>query len=93
MGHLPHDPGAPRGEAATSRARPSPLALVAESTGTPPEDLRAEDTFEDLGLDSLLMVRLRLRLEEEFGLWLDEVDLNLTTTLAELEHLLQTHGS
>jgi len=41
--------------------------IVAEALGYPPESLPADHGFFDLGLDSLMAVRLRARLEEALG--------------------------
>jgi acyl transferase domain-containing protein/acyl carrier protein len=43
------------------------VRLVAEITGTPVDRVRPEDRFEDLGVDSLLAVRIVDGLEPDFG--------------------------
>jgi acyl carrier protein len=68
-------------------------ALVAEDAGIDRTDLRPQDTFEHLGLDSLALLRLRVRIEEDFGVWLDETEFNATTTVAELEHLMSARDA
>ncbi|MFD0684413.1 acyl carrier protein [Actinomadura fibrosa] len=74
----------------TSRVLPS---LVAEDAGMAPADLCPQDTLEDLGLDSLMLVRLRLRIERETGVWLDELELNTSTTMEELARLVSARSA
>ncbi|WP_020372764.1 SDR family NAD(P)-dependent oxidoreductase [Actinomyces timonensis] len=40
---------------------------VCEATGTPPERVRLDDTFEDLGMDSIVMMTATRALERDFG--------------------------
>ncbi|MFB4306099.1 acyl carrier protein [Actinomadura sp. GTD37] len=67
-----------------AEVRTAVAALIAESAGVAPGELGPDTTFEELGFDSLAMTRLRHNLKERLGLWLDEVDLNTTTTMADL---------
>jgi acyl carrier protein len=80
-------------ESAMSALRDSVVALISESAGAAPEELLPEVTFEELGFDSLALVKLRLRFKEQLGVWLEEMDLNTTTTLAELDRLLPAEGT
>ena len=67
-----------------AEVRAAVAALIAESAGVTPGELGPDTTFEELGFDSLAMTRLRHQLKERLGLWLDETDLNTTTTMDDL---------
>jgi long-chain acyl-CoA synthetase len=47
----------------------------------------------DLGCDSLMRIELVTGIEEEFGLGIEERDITVETTVAELESRLATHGA
>ena len=47
--------------------------VIAERTDCAPEDVKAESTFKELGIDSLDTVELLMNLEDELGI--DEIEL------------------
>ncbi|MFI5663733.1 acyl carrier protein [Streptomyces sp. NPDC051684] len=56
-------------------------ALIAEHFGLPEEELRSGVTFEELDIDSLVLVELGLILRKEMGIVLLEGELKPTHTL------------
>jgi len=64
------------------------VELVVEYTDAKPEDISAESTFEDLGIDSLTTVELVMALEDEFGVDL-EMDEKIST-VGELANFVES---
>lgn len=71
--------------------RDSLVRILAEETDLPPEELRPERTFKDLGIDSLGLVELIVRVEEESGVDfpVEMSGLGLDSTLAESVEALE----
>ncbi|MEX0592651.1 MAG: acyl carrier protein [Nitriliruptoraceae bacterium] len=55
--------------------------MLTEDFGVPAEDVRADATFEALGLDSLDVVELTLVLEEKTGVKLEDEELEDVRTV------------
>jgi acyl carrier protein len=62
--------------------------LLHDKFGVPREDLVPEQTFEDLGLDSLITVELALLLAKQLDVSLDDDELYPELTLADTAQLL-----
>ncbi|KAH7094593.1 BcPKS16, polyketide synthase [Paraphoma chrysanthemicola] len=60
------------------------LHLLYEATGTPIEDIRASDTLQAIGADSLSFVGLKHDLESCFGVNLEEAGLSTASTVEEV---------
>lgn len=66
------------------------VQLLAQLTGTPINNIHTNDRLiANLGLDSLLRIELIARIEELFGVVLEENSIRSTTTVHDLEHLLK----
>jgi len=68
-------------------------ALLIAKCDLEPDTLAADQTLEDLGLDSLDIVKLATAMEGEFGVELDEEELLDDITLGDLVDLLGTRMS
>jgi len=62
--------------------------LLHDKFGVPREELAPEQTFEDLGLDSLILVELSLVLTKQLGVPLADDELYPELTLADTAQLL-----
>lgn len=70
--------------------RVSPLLGILSSVLDKPTNLFAKDTqIVSLGLDSLARIELVARIEEEFGVEIDETQIAPDTTVADLERLIE----
>ncbi len=67
-------------------AAPILWKILAEVSGTPLGRVEEKTTIRNLGLDSLARVELTARIEEEFGVELDEADMKPETTVADLQN-------
>lgn len=57
-------------------------SVIAEKIGKSPNEIRDDATFiEDLGLDSLDLVDMIMKLEEEFGISIPDEDLDKIRTV------------
>jgi acyl carrier protein len=57
-------------------------SVIAEKIGKSPSEIRDDATFiEDLGLDSLDLVDMIMKLEEEFGISIPDEDLDKIRTV------------
>lgn len=66
------------------------LHEIEAATGIETEDLIDDKALgEDLGVDSLSLVDLSVRLEERFGIDLSDSDINDSTTVRDLVNLVQ----
>jgi acyl carrier protein len=68
-------------------------ALLIAKCEVEPGALAADRTLEDLGLDSLNIVKLTTAMEGEFGVEFDEEELLDDITLGDLVELLETRMS
>jgi long-chain acyl-CoA synthetase len=72
----------------------SPLTrLIVEASGGTAAALTPNDTLGDLGLDSLARVELLAVIETELGVYLDESKVDATTSVAELQKMVETGQS
>jgi acyl carrier protein len=62
--------------------------LLHDKFGVPQEEISSEQTFEDLGIDSLIIVELALVLRKQLGVQLDDDELYPELTLSESARLL-----
>jgi acyl carrier protein len=60
--------------------------------GVSTDDIEPESTFDDLAVDSLIIVELALILRREHGIQLDDWDLTPQMTLDEAAQFLATKG-
>ncbi|XP_014551778.1 hypothetical protein COCVIDRAFT_20004 [Bipolaris victoriae FI3] len=70
--------------AASSAGRQRLLEIVSDACGAPPADIKDSHTLRDLGADSLASVELSSDLENAFSVQIDENDLHLDSTVAEI---------
>ena len=67
------------------------IHLLSETTGISSALITPETKIvPDLNVDSLLRVELVARIEEKFGMHIDEVKINLETSVADVEDLIKT---
>lgn len=67
------------------------IKLVAETTKVDPMTIKLQSNFiEDLHLDSLDMVELMMKMEDEFGLEIPEKDAEKLKTINDVISFLQT---
>ena len=64
--------------------------LIMEATGTTTTTPELNDTLGDVGLDSLARVELLAVIETEVGVYLDESKVDATTSVRELEQMVET---
>lgn len=48
--------------------------IVADWSGAPTSHIRPENTFDDLGVDSLDLIEIVMDVEDEFDIRVDEID-------------------
>ncbi|MCS0638362.1 phosphopantetheine-binding protein [Streptomyces sp. LP05-1] len=63
--------------------------LLANGFGLEPEELKPEDTFGHLEMDSLALVELTVAAEEEFGVTLTEAEVGPDSTLAQAARVIE----
>lgn len=69
------------------------VTMLASKFEMSADELRAGETFENLGLDSLVLLEVSLVIRNEFGVSLSEEELVPLLTVAELTALIQTKRS
>ncbi|EMD94543.1 hypothetical protein COCC4DRAFT_152704 [Bipolaris maydis ATCC 48331] len=74
--------------AASSAGRQRLLKIVSDACGAPPSDINDSHTLRDLGVDSLASVELTSDLENAFSIQIDESDLHLDSTVADIVEYL-----
>ncbi len=67
--------------------------LLHDKFGVPQDEINAEQTFEDLGIDSLIIVELALVLRKQLGVQLDDDELYPELTLSQSARLLDEKAS
>jgi len=67
-------------------------ALLTDKFGIPKETLGPEVPFEELELDSLILIEFALILSREFGVPLEDWELNPRLTLRATADLLESKG-
>ena len=50
------------------------IAIIAEKTDVPAENISISSSFDDLKVDSLTMVEIMLAIEDEFDITIDEAE-------------------
>lgn len=66
--------------------------LMTTRLGVPEEELRDNASFEDLQVDSLIIVELLLIIKKEYGVLLREGEITPDFTLPRIVDLLQSKG-
>jgi acyl carrier protein len=66
--------------------------LLSEQVGVDEDGLRAEATFDELELDSLVLIEFSLILKKEFGVVLEDGELTPDLTVQRTAKLLETKG-
>ena len=74
-------------------ATPSPelAQIIEEASGLEAESLAADATLTELGVNSLAMIEIAVRIEDAFGVRLDDEDVHRLTTVGELAQHIETH--
>lgn len=65
------------------------LAKLAERSGWPPEEIALDQSFEDLGLDSMDAFDLLFFLEDEFGISVKDEDAQRLASIQSLVDILE----
>ncbi|NYF79665.1 acyl carrier protein [Granulicella arctica] len=60
------------------------LRVIATTRRVPPETVRADSTFEELGIDSLDRINILFELESEFDIEIDDEHAKQVTTLQQM---------
>ena len=69
------------------------IAIVSEQLNIPKEDIKLESSFvDDLKADSLDVVELVMRFEEEFEIEIPDEDAEKITTVGEAVGYIESHG-
>lgn len=67
------------------------LKIVSDACGAPISDIKDDHTLRDLGVDSLAAVELKSDLEDAFSTQIDENDVHLDCTIAQVLSYLNIH--
>jgi acyl carrier protein len=67
--------------------------ILIERFGVPTDDVTPESTFEDMAVDSLIIVELALILRREYGLQLEDWDLTPEMTVPQAAEFLAKKGA
>ena len=68
------------------------IAIVCEKLSVPKEEISMEKTFvEDLKADSLELVELNMKLEDDFGLTIPDEDQALLRTVGDAVNYIKKH--
>lgn len=68
--------------------------VVAEELGISPEEIKPEARFiEDLGADSIGLMELVMKLEEEFGIKIPDEDVEKISTVGDAVKYIEEHMS
>ena len=68
------------------------MALLTTKVGVYEDDLRPDATFDELDLDSLVLIEFALIIKKEFGVQLADGELTPGLTVAQTAELLATKG-
>lgn len=68
------------------------VKLLMSSFGLAGHEIRPDDTFDGLELDSLALVELILVVQKEFGVRITDDDLNKEDTVAHAAELIESKG-
>ena len=73
------------------------VKVIGKSRRIPPEDVKPESTFEELGIDSLDRLNILFDLESEFDVEIDDEDAKKVTNVGEMvagiTHLVEAKGT
>nr|WP_242516787.1 acyl carrier protein [Corynebacterium mendelii] len=67
--------------------------IVIRAAGVDEEDLRPEAGLAELGIDSIARVEIAIRIEDELGVRITDEDITPSTTLGQLETLIDSRRS
>ncbi len=67
------------------------IAIVASVTRRPPEEIRPDATFEELGIDSLDRINVLFELEGEFNISIPDEDARAVTTVNGIAERLEIY--
>ncbi|WEV24262.1 phosphopantetheine-binding protein [Streptomyces sp. 71268] len=76
----------------TQKIRDRVVSLMDEKFGLPAEELLSGASFEDLDIDSLILIELGLLLRKEMGVVLQEGELKSSHTLDEAVAVIEAKG-
>jgi len=65
------------------------ISLLAQITSVPKTDITGETKLGDLQVDSLMRIELIARVEDSFGVVLDETEITLQTTVLQIETMIK----
>jgi acyl carrier protein len=68
------------------------MTLLTDKVGVFEEDLRPDATFDELDLDSLVLIEFALILKKEFGIQLEDGELSPELSVAQTADLLAARG-
>lgn len=71
---------------------PELAQIIEEASGLEAEDLTPEAKISEVGINSLAMIEIAVRIEDAFGVRLDDETVFRTSTLGELAELIETPG-
>ncbi|GAB3690167.1 acyl carrier protein [Corynebacterium nasicanis] len=74
---------------------PSPelAQIIEEASGVEPEALTPDTKLTDLGISSLAMIEIAVRIEDTFGVRLDDATIFSLPTVGELDAHIEAHRS
>ena len=68
------------------------MTLLTTKVGVLPDDLRPDATYDELDLDSLVLIEFALIIKKQFGVVLRDGELTPGITVAETAELLSARG-
>jgi len=68
---------------------PELAQIIEEASGLEAEDLTPEAKISELGINSLAMIEIAVRIEDAFGVRLDDETVFRTSTVGELAELVE----
>lgn len=71
---------------------PELAQIIEEASGLEAEALTPEAKISELGINSLAMIEIAVRIEDAFGVRLDDETVFRTSTVGELAELIETPG-
>ena len=71
---------------------PELAQIIEEASGLEAEALTPEAKISEVGINSLAMIEIAVRIEDAFGVRLDDETVFRTSTLGELAELIETPG-
>ncbi|MCC3774205.1 acyl carrier protein [Streptomyces sp. UNOB3_S3] len=77
---------------ATQKIKDRVVSILSEKFGLPEEEILSGAVFEELDIDSLILVELGLVLRKEMGVVLQEGELKPTHTIDDAVTVIETKG-